>query len=120
MRLCRPNAAFRWARIGCAWPSMATSWTGAARSATAPRSPSSRRSAAGRDVVVKRFSLSDAPFEIEPLRKRLLDHRAGAYVGFEGWVRNVNEGRLVLALTYEAYAALAEDEGERILDEACS
>jgi molybdopterin synthase catalytic subunit len=67
---------------------------------------------------VKRFSLSDAPFEIEPLRIRLLDQRAGAYVGFEGWVRNVNEGRPVLALTYEAYAALAESEGERILDEA--
>jgi molybdopterin converting factor small subunit len=48
----------------------------------------------------------------------LLDARAGAYAGFEGWVRNVNEGRAVDALTYEAYAALAEAEGERILAEA--
>jgi molybdopterin synthase catalytic subunit len=69
---------------------------------------------------VKRFSLSDAPFDIAPLRMRLLDARAGAYAGFEGWVRNVNDGRPVLALTYEAYAALAESEGEKILDEACA
>jgi molybdopterin synthase catalytic subunit len=65
-----------------------------------------------------RFALSDTPFDIAPLRARLLDARAGAYAGFEGWVRNVNEGRAVNALTYEAYAALAEAEGERILAEA--
>jgi molybdopterin synthase catalytic subunit len=72
------------------------------------------------DVPVKRFSLSDVPFDIAPLRMRLLDARAGAYAGFEGWVRNVNEGRPVRALTYEAYAALAESEGEKIIDEACA
>ena len=65
-----------------------------------------------------RFALSAEPFEIAPLREQLLDARAGAYAGFEGWVRNVNEGRAVDALTYEAYAALAEAEGERILAEA--
>ena len=64
------------------------------------------------------FALSAEPFEIAPLRARLLDARAGAYAGFEGWVRNVNEGRAVDALTYEAYAALAEAEGEKILAEA--
>jgi molybdopterin synthase catalytic subunit len=67
---------------------------------------------------VGRFALSDVPFDIAPLRAQLLDARAGAYAGFEGWVRNVNEGRAVDALTYEAYAALAEAEGERILTEA--
>jgi molybdopterin synthase catalytic subunit len=67
---------------------------------------------------VGRFALSDVPFDIAPLRAKLLDARAGAYAGFEGWVRNVNEGRAVDALTYEAYAALAEAEGERILAEA--
>jgi molybdopterin synthase catalytic subunit len=64
--------------------------------------------------------LSDTAFETAPLRDRLLDPRAGAYAGFEGWVRNANEGRPVLALTYEAYAALAESEGEKILAEACA
>jgi molybdopterin synthase catalytic subunit len=67
---------------------------------------------------VGRFALSAEPFDIAPLRARLLDARAGAYAGFECWVRNVNEGRAVNALTYEAYAALAEAEGERILAEA--
>jgi molybdopterin synthase catalytic subunit len=65
-----------------------------------------------------RFALRAEPFEIAPLREQLLDARAGAYAGFEGWVRNVNDGRAVDALTYEAYAALAEAEGERILAEA--
>jgi molybdopterin synthase catalytic subunit len=67
---------------------------------------------------VGRFALSDVPFEIAPLRARLLDDRAGGYASFEGWVRNVNDGRPVVALTYEAYAALADAEGERILAEA--
>ena len=67
---------------------------------------------------MKRFALAAAPFDIAPLRARLLDTRAGAYAGFEGWVRNVNEGRAVEALTYEAYVALAEAEGEKILAEA--
>jgi molybdopterin synthase catalytic subunit len=67
---------------------------------------------------VGRFALSDAPFDIAPLRARLLDARAGGYASFEGWVRNVNDGRPVTALTYEAYAALAEAEGEKILGEA--
>jgi molybdopterin synthase catalytic subunit len=65
-----------------------------------------------------RFRLSDAPFEIAPLRGRLLDDRVGGYASFEGWVRDHNDGRAVTGLHYEAYAALAEREGEAILDEA--
>ncbi len=65
-----------------------------------------------------RFRLAAAPFEIAPLREALLDQRAGAYAGFEGWVRNRNEGRPVTGLRYEAHVTLAEAEGERILDEA--
>jgi len=65
-----------------------------------------------------RFRLSDAPFDIEPLRAALLGARAGAFSSFEGWVRDHNEGRAVLGLRYEAYAALAEAEGERVIDEA--
>jgi molybdopterin synthase catalytic subunit len=52
------------------------------------------------------------------LRRGLMDTRAGACVTFEGWVRNRNEGQPVLSLEYEAYALLAETEGERILAEA--
>ena len=65
-----------------------------------------------------RFTIADQPFAIAPLRERVLSTRAGAYASFEGWVREVNAGRPVAALTYEAYHALAESEGETILAEA--
>ncbi len=67
-----------------------------------------------------RFALSDIPVDTATLRANLLDERVGAYVGFEGWVRNHNQGRPVTGLRYEAYVTLAESEGERILDEARS
>lgn len=67
---------------------------------------------------MKRFALSDRPFDIAPLREELLSDTAGAYASFEGWVRDHHDGRAVAGLRYESYAALAESEGERILDEA--
>lgn len=69
---------------------------------------------------MERFFISDAAFDIAPLRARLLRDEAGAYSSFEGWVRNHNAGRPVLGLHYEAYVALAKAEGERILEEACA
>ena len=65
-----------------------------------------------------RFALSDRPFDVAALRAGLLDARVGAYASFEGWVRDHNAGRAVDGLRYEAYAAMAEREGEAILDEA--
>jgi len=65
-----------------------------------------------------RFALSDRPFDVAALRGGLLDARVGAYASFEGWVRDHNAGRAVDGLRYEAYAAMAEREGEAILDEA--
>ncbi|KAF1717496.1 molybdopterin-converting factor chain 2 [Pseudoxanthomonas yeongjuensis] len=67
---------------------------------------------------MKRFQLSDTPIRIEPLRDSLCHQTAGAFASFEGWVRDHNEGRVVLGLHYEAYVALAEKEGERIVEEA--
>jgi molybdopterin synthase catalytic subunit len=67
---------------------------------------------------VKRFQLAETPFDTAALRARLLDARVGAYASFEGWVRIENDGRDVRGLHYEAYAVLAEAEGERILAEA--
>ncbi|KFN41254.1 molybdenum cofactor biosynthesis protein MoaE [Arenimonas oryziterrae] len=64
------------------------------------------------------FSISDTAFDIAPLRAQLLAQQAGAYASFEGWVRDINEGRPVAALTYEAYVALAESEGAKVLAEA--
>ena len=64
------------------------------------------------------FHLSETPLDIAPLRARVLDPRAGGYASFEGWVRDHHAGRAVNGLDYEAYAALAEREGERIIVEA--
>jgi molybdopterin synthase catalytic subunit len=64
------------------------------------------------------FAIADSSFEIAPLRERLLRADAGAYASFEGWVRNHNEGRAALGLRYEAYVALAESEGAKIIEEA--
>lgn len=64
---------------------------------------------------MQRFAISDQPIDIAPLRDALLDQRAGAFASFEGWVRDHNDGRAVTGLQYEAYVALAETEGERIL-----
>jgi molybdopterin synthase catalytic subunit len=67
---------------------------------------------------MKRFTLSETPFDTASLRAGLLDARVGAYASFEGWVRDHNDGRTVVGLRYEAYADMAEAEGERILEQA--
>jgi Molybdopterin converting factor, large subunit len=64
------------------------------------------------------FKISPAPLDPAALKQLLLDPHAGACVTFEGWVRDHNDGRSVRALDYEAFAELAEREGNRILDEA--
>jgi len=64
------------------------------------------------------FRLLDAPLDSMRLRAALLDAHAGAYASFEGWVRDHNDGRAVGGLHYQAYAPLAEREGERVVDEA--
>lgn len=64
------------------------------------------------------FTLSDAVIDAAALAQGLANAAAGACVTFEGWVRNRNEGRAVLRLDYQAYARLAQSEGERILAEA--
>ena len=65
-----------------------------------------------------RFRLADAAIDVDALQARLRDPRAGACASFEGWVRDHNAGRGVHGLRYEAYADLAEREGEAILADA--
>lgn len=57
----------------------------------------------------------------KPIVESLLQPGAenGAVVVFEGRVRNTNDGKQVLRLEYEAFPELAEQEGLRIVDEAC-
>jgi len=58
------------------------------------------------------------PIQPELLRNELFDSRAGAYVGFEGWIRDHNEGQEVLRLEYEVYEPVAVAEGDKIIAEA--
>ena len=64
------------------------------------------------------ITITNEAIEPDVLRSKLFDPAAGAYCGFEGWVRNLNEGQTVLRLEYEAYAPLAISEGEKIIAEA--
>ncbi len=67
---------------------------------------------------MRAFSFSSTPIDTASGRNALADPACGGYVTFEGWVRDHNEGRAVQRLEYEAFAALAEAEGERIVTEA--
>ena len=64
------------------------------------------------------FRISTGPIGLEEFRAGLLDQGCGAYVQFEGWVRDHNEGQAVLRLEYEVYEPLAVREGNRIIAEA--
>jgi len=64
------------------------------------------------------FTLSPEPLDPDALRRGLAHPQAGAFATFEGRVRDHNDGRPVVLLEYEAFAALAEKEGARILAEA--
>jgi molybdopterin synthase catalytic subunit len=64
------------------------------------------------------FRLTVDPIEASALAEALRDPRSGASLTFEGRVRNSSDGRTVLALDYEAYAPLAQKEGEKIVAEA--
>jgi molybdopterin synthase catalytic subunit len=67
---------------------------------------------------MKRFAFSHEAASGEAVRRIVVDNASGAYVAFEGWVRNHNEGQRVLRLEYEAYESLGAKEGERIIREA--
>lgn len=64
--------------------------------------------------------ISRQTIDINSLRSELTDAAAGAYVGFEGWIRNRNDGQDVLRLEYEVYEPLAIAEGDKVIAEARS
>jgi len=68
----------------------------------------------------QQFRINEQAIDVPRLRDALLDHRAGAFASFEGWVRDHNDGHSVQRLRYESYVELAESEGARILEEAIS
>ncbi len=64
------------------------------------------------------FALSATPIDPEQQRKAILAPEGGALVEFSGTVRNLNNGRAVLALEYEGAEALAKKEFDKIETEA--
>jgi molybdopterin synthase catalytic subunit len=64
------------------------------------------------------FRIQAAPIDPQAIRSEVIDPSAGGFCSFEGWVRNHHQGKSVEHLEYEAYPALAEKEGTRILAEA--
>jgi molybdopterin synthase catalytic subunit len=66
----------------------------------------------------RQFSISTGAIDIDSVRKQMGDEDCGAYVQFEGWIRNLNEGRGVNRLEYEVYEPLAVSEGQKVIDEA--
>jgi molybdopterin synthase catalytic subunit len=64
------------------------------------------------------FQITSDAIDLEAFRRQLLDRSCGAYVQFDGWVRDYNEGQQVLRLEYEVYQPMAVKEGNRIIEEA--
>ena len=63
------------------------------------------------------FFLTSEAIDIATLSETLVDPRAGARVTFDGRVRNHNEGSEVAQLEYQAYPAMVEKVGQKILAE---
>ena len=64
------------------------------------------------------FSIGLEPIDRDKLAELLAHSAAGAYVSFEGWVRDHNAGKAVASLEYQIYEELALKEGVKILLEA--
>ena len=64
------------------------------------------------------MEVTTAAIDAEGLKQSLANAGAGGFCSFEGWVRNLNDGRTVDRLEYEAYEPLVVSEGLRVLDEA--
>ena len=64
------------------------------------------------------FGLTELPIDSTDEQRCLINPSAGAYISFEGWVRDHDDGRSVASLDYQAYPALAVREGARVIAEA--
>jgi len=61
--------------------------------------------------------LTDAPIDATALVTRVMRPSDGAYVLFEGVVRNHHDGHAVESIFYDAYRPMAEKEIARIIDD---
>ena len=65
-------------------------------------------------------TMTDEPLSADALSRELCRDDAGAQIVFSGVVRNRNEGRPVLAVTYDAHRPLAEQTFRDIAEEVCA
>jgi len=61
--------------------------------------------------------LTDGPIDSNALVQRVMRRSDGAYVLFEGVVRNHHEGKAVESIFYDAYRPMAEKEIEKIVSD---
>lgn len=64
------------------------------------------------------FTFSTSLIEHQDFKGSLMNPQVGAFVAFEGWVRNHHDEISVLSLEYEVYEKLAVKEGLKIIEEA--
>lgn len=64
------------------------------------------------------FKLSTKPINSASLKSAVTNTKSGAFVCFEGWVRNHNHNKPVTELHYEAHEKLAIEVGQSIIQEA--
>jgi molybdopterin synthase catalytic subunit len=63
------------------------------------------------------FALTDVSIDSNKLKNTIRNDESGAFVCFEGWVRNHNHGKNVIALHYEAHEKLAVQVGLQIIEQ---
>ena len=65
-----------------------------------------------------RAAIVSHPIDLASLLTEVAAHSNGATVLFTGSVRDVNDDRAVSGIDYQAYVGMAEDELQRIVEEA--
>lgn len=68
-------------------------------------------------MTVPHAALVTEPIDVNALLQRVSNESIGAVTLFLGTVRNVNDGRVVTGIDYEAYGAMAESELQAIANE---
>lgn len=66
----------------------------------------------------KLFGLTRDSIDIGELKRAVYSNKCGAFVSFEGLVRNHNNVRPVMSLSYSAYESMAIKQGHKIVVEA--
>lgn len=71
------------------------------------------------DIGVPHVAIVNGPIDITRLTSYVEDSGVGAISLFLGTVRNLNDGRQVTGIDYEAYQPMAERELQAIVRETC-